>query len=243
MNERERWIVYPLLFFALGAALRDKFTHQVRTDDLYAGKVWCEELNVIDSEKPDRVVARLRSNPPERGKANQERFGMFVLIDSENRELCHVTNNQLFVNQIACKNLAVVDPQNPLQHLAVLTHASVRTADGKPQRLGSLLLTDSTGRQHFGLVDDQIVTRRIMCEGVAVVDPADQRKTLAGLWSEPVRLGRDGKIERVGVVSLNGQIYGEIEGTPMRAPVAPKADQTEESSREEDGPSVVEGRR
>ena len=24
MSERERWIVYPLLFFALGAALRDK---------------------------------------------------------------------------------------------------------------------------------------------------------------------------------------------------------------------------
>jgi hypothetical protein len=228
MNERERWIVYPLLFFALGAALRDKFTHQVRTDELFAGKVWCEELNVIDSEKPDRIVAKLRSNPPDRGNPKGERFGTFVLIDSENREFCHVTNNQLFVNQIACKNLAVVDPENVMQHLAVLTHTPVLTADGKTQRLGSLLLTDNTGRQHFGLVDDQILTRRILCEGVAVVDPQNPQQPLAGLGSALARSGRNGKIERRGVLSLNGKIYVAVEGTPMRAPEAPQAAQSGE---------------
>lgn len=64
MSERERWIVYPLLFFALGAALRDKFTHEVRTDRLHAGQIVCEELLVTDSEKPDRIVAKLTSNAP-----------------------------------------------------------------------------------------------------------------------------------------------------------------------------------
>jgi hypothetical protein len=230
MTERERWIVYPLLFFALGAALRDKFTHQVRTDDLYAGKVWCEELNVMDSEKPDRIVAKLSSNPPQRGNASAERFGVFVLIDSENRELCGVTNNQLQVNQIACKNVTsqavmVVDPQNPTKPLALLTSANARMPDGKTQRMGSLLLTDSAGRQHFGLVDDQVYTRQIICEGVAVVDPADQRKTLAGLGSAVAREGGEGRIERLGVLSLNGEIYDKVEGRPMRAPEAPKADQ------------------
>ncbi len=243
MTDRERWIIYPLLFFALGAALRDKFTHQVRTDELFAGKVWCEELNVIDSEKPDRIVAKLSSNPPQRGKPDAERFGVFVLIDSENRELCSVTNNQLFVNQIACKGVVVVDPQNPSQHLAVLTHTNVQLPDGKSQRLGSLLLTDNTGRQHFGLVDDQVVTRRILCEGVAVVDPAAPREVLAGIGSEAARSGRDGKIERRGVLSLNGKIYDSVQGRPMQAPEAPRAEQAEAPSREEAHASATTGRR
>ena len=72
MSERERWIIYPLLFFALGAALRDKFTHEVRTDRLMAGQVVCEELLVTDSEKPDRVVAKLTSNPPQRNRPNAD---------------------------------------------------------------------------------------------------------------------------------------------------------------------------
>jgi hypothetical protein len=233
MTERERWIVYPLLFFALGAALRDKFTHQVRTDELFAGKVWCEELNVTDSETPDRVVAKLSSNPPERGNPDGQRFGVLVLIDSENRELCGVTNNQLQVNQIACKNVTsqtvtVVDPQNQTRPLAILTSANATAPDGKSQRMGSLLLTDTSGRQHFGLVDDRIVTRQILCEGIAVVDPADQRKALAGLGSAPVQAGRAGKVERRGVLSLNGQIYGEVEGTPVRAPEAAKAGRSKE---------------
>ena len=29
MSERERWIVYPLLLFALGAAIRDKLMQRV----------------------------------------------------------------------------------------------------------------------------------------------------------------------------------------------------------------------
>jgi hypothetical protein len=43
MSTRERWIVYPLLFLALGAALRDKF---VGSRDLRAGAVTCGELRV-----------------------------------------------------------------------------------------------------------------------------------------------------------------------------------------------------
>jgi hypothetical protein len=31
MTERERWIVYPLLFLALGAALRDKLVDRTTT--------------------------------------------------------------------------------------------------------------------------------------------------------------------------------------------------------------------
>jgi hypothetical protein len=183
MNERERWIVYPLLFFALGAALRDKFTHEVRTDRLHAGQIACEELVVLDPEKPDRVVAKLTSNAPQRNSPNADRYGVLALIDSEGKELCGVTNNQLQVNQIACQNVVsqsvtVVDPQNQTRPLAVLTSATATSADNRSQRLGSLLLTDSDGRELFGLADDQLKMRHIVCEGLTVVDPKDAKRAL-----------------------------------------------------------------
>src|SRR5262245_17219158 len=58
MTERERWIVYPLLFLALGAALRDKLF------DLTTSKrIVCQELTVIDEQpiglRPPRVLAKI----------------------------------------------------------------------------------------------------------------------------------------------------------------------------------------
>ncbi|MGL4513903.1 MAG: hypothetical protein ACRCT8_12500 [Lacipirellulaceae bacterium] len=52
MTERERWIVYPLLFLALGAALRDKMAKQTRAQQLV-----CEQLLVVDSK--GRVMTQL----------------------------------------------------------------------------------------------------------------------------------------------------------------------------------------
>jgi len=49
MNERERWIVYPLLFLALGAALRDKLWEQTKTK-----RVECQELIVFGEEGANR---------------------------------------------------------------------------------------------------------------------------------------------------------------------------------------------
>lgn len=44
MSERERWIVYPLLFLALGAALRDKI---IKTTE--SQRIKCQGLWVLDS--------------------------------------------------------------------------------------------------------------------------------------------------------------------------------------------------
>lgn len=52
MKERERWIVYPLLFLSLGAALRDKIFQRTRNE-----QVICESLLVVDSR--GRVQASL----------------------------------------------------------------------------------------------------------------------------------------------------------------------------------------
>ncbi len=55
MSDRERWIVYPLLFLALGAALRDKLAKQTR-----AKQIVCEQLYVVDTE--GRPLATLAGN-------------------------------------------------------------------------------------------------------------------------------------------------------------------------------------
>jgi hypothetical protein len=225
MSERERWIVYPLLMFALGAALRDKFTQEVRTDRLHAGRIACEELVVYDSEKPDRPVAKLSSNPPQRNSPSADRYGVFVLIDSENKELCGVTNNQLQINQIASKNivaqtLTVVDPHNPAHPLAQLGAAPVRQPDGTTRSIGRLLLTDADGKEYFGLADDQLMMRRLVCEGIAVVDPANPQRTVAGLASIAAPSDDGGEPQRQGVLLLNDRPYASLMGTPPRAPAA-----------------------
>ncbi len=58
MTERERWVVYPLLFLALGAALRDKLVDRTITKSIV-----CQELAVVDEEplgrQPPRVLAKI----------------------------------------------------------------------------------------------------------------------------------------------------------------------------------------
>jgi hypothetical protein len=187
MTERERWIVYPLLLFALGAALRDKFTHSIRTDELRAGRIQCEELEVL---------------------------------------------NVLSANSVQSQSVTVFDPKNPSRPLALLTSTEVRGQRGSGKRLGSLLLTDSEGRELFGLADDQIKTRHIVCEGVAVMDPDDPNRTLAALGSgsEP---GRDGKPQRYGILALNNREYNRILGNPLRAPEAQEAPRAEGAAADE----------
>lgn len=62
MTERERWVVYPLLFLALGAALRDKLF-----DRTMSRVIVCQELHVVDEDitgqGPGHILARIR---PER---------------------------------------------------------------------------------------------------------------------------------------------------------------------------------
>jgi hypothetical protein len=239
MNERERWIIYPLLFFALGSALRDKFTQQVTTDRLFAGKIVCEEISVIDSEKPDRIVAQLTSNPPQRGKPNAERYGVFILRDSEDKELCGVTNNQLQVSRIACNAVTVLDPKDPNRVLAILSAAEAAKPDGTTRRLGSLLLTDSDGVRQFGLADDQLVMRQVICEGLAVVNPENSGQVLAALGSVPVKPDKEGdKAERFGVLALNNEQFGSLHGNPPKRPLenqAPKEPAPEDEEAAEEG--------
>jgi hypothetical protein len=65
MSERERWVVYPLLFLALGVSLRDKLLGTV------ARSIRCQELTIVDGDSPDeqseRVLARIGPVEPKAG--------------------------------------------------------------------------------------------------------------------------------------------------------------------------------
>jgi hypothetical protein len=204
---------------------------------------------VIDSEKPDRIVAKLSSNPPQRDNPNSDRYGVFLLIDSEGKELCGVTNNQLQVSRIACNAVTIIDPQNANQALALLTSATGTKPDGASRRLGSLILTDSDGNEQFGLADDQLSMRQIVCEGVAVVNPENRGQVLAALGSVSAKPeGENAKPERFGVLALNNQQFGSLHGNPPRSPLEnrpqqqePDADAQQPAPAEEDASEAAPG--
>lgn len=65
MSNHERWVVYPLLFLSLGAALRPKFTGELTVPALVtAPHVQCEALTVVDRlGKPHIEFTAIKSQP------------------------------------------------------------------------------------------------------------------------------------------------------------------------------------
>lgn len=75
MTERERWIVYPLLFLALGAALRDKLSEHTKTKTIE-----CEELVVYGEEtagQPAKVLVQIGAR--KRTSAKSPHVGQIVV--------------------------------------------------------------------------------------------------------------------------------------------------------------------
>jgi hypothetical protein len=85
MSERERWVVYPLLFLALGAALRDKLIDRTITKSIV-----CQELMVLDEAG---VLAQIGRNDSMRAASNA-----FMVV-----------NGQLDTNLINAKQYAFRD--------------------------------------------------------------------------------------------------------------------------------------
>ena len=82
MTERERWVVYPLLFLALGAALRDKLIDRTTTKSIV-----CEELAVVDQEptsgQPARILAKIGREPGASGAGYLWINGNIDIIDGD----------------------------------------------------------------------------------------------------------------------------------------------------------------
>jgi len=106
MSERERWIIYPLLFFALGAGVRDKVRQRIDVKEIV-----CESLKIVDRQDPKKPLAELsfrRKNPQEPFQL-ADRVGHLQLFDSEGREICQLAND-LVANRVITRRVLVVDP-------------------------------------------------------------------------------------------------------------------------------------
>jgi hypothetical protein len=92
MSERERWVVYPLLFLALGAALRDKLV-----DRTTAKSIVCQELIVVDEQPLGREPILLaRIGRPDPSDAEQISGGQLLL----NGQLMLVDRAPIASNQV-----------------------------------------------------------------------------------------------------------------------------------------------
>jgi len=89
MSERERWIIYPLLFFALGAALRDKLLQRIESKE-----ICCESLKIVDPQDSMRILAELGSGKEISYNPSQTagRVGVLTIQDSDGKEACQLAN-------------------------------------------------------------------------------------------------------------------------------------------------------
>jgi hypothetical protein len=108
MSERERWIVYPLLMFALGAAIRDKLMDRVE-----AKEIRCESLEIVDQQDPGRILARLGIRRASNTDPTQlaARVGELVLVDNEGRVACDIaTDVHVHAGRVITPQLRIIDP-------------------------------------------------------------------------------------------------------------------------------------
>jgi len=112
MSERERWIIYPLLFFALGAAVRDKILHRIDAKEIY-----CESLKIVDQQDPtgqplaELGIQRARSNNPTQ---MSESVGLLRLVNSDGKEVCRVASDAVFQRMVGRQLLIIDDNKRPL---------------------------------------------------------------------------------------------------------------------------------
>ena len=100
MSERERWVVYPLLFLALGAALRDKLVDRTTTK-----RIVCQELRIEDEpvgNQPAQVLAIIGREPKPTGNAT----GFFYL----NGNMDIIDGDPAGVSQPAARSSNLVAP-------------------------------------------------------------------------------------------------------------------------------------
>jgi hypothetical protein len=108
MSERERWIVYPLLMFALGAAVRDKLLQRVESKEIR-----CESLQIVDHQDPDRPLAQLTFKRAINNDPTQlaDRVGALQLLDSDGHQVCNIATDVL-VGRLVARQLLVIDPNS-----------------------------------------------------------------------------------------------------------------------------------
>jgi hypothetical protein len=151
MSERERWIVYPLLMFALGAAIRDKLMQRVESKEIR-----CESLQIVDQQDPNNTLVELgikRAVPTDPTRL-ADRWGDLQIRDSRGATVCNISSD-VIVGRLVANQLLVVDPQRqvrvivgtetqpafPFDQTGAYTHQGVIYLNNQP--LGVRIGTDA----------------------------------------------------------------------------------------------------
>jgi hypothetical protein len=104
MTERERWIVYPLLFLALGAALRDKLSEHTKTKSIE-----CQELTVYGEDGPNQppvplvqigAVKRTSADSPHLGQVLVNGLIQTQALQAEDVQASSVNADNYFFHRI-----------------------------------------------------------------------------------------------------------------------------------------------
>lgn len=213
MSERERWIVYPLLFFALGAAVHDKMLHRVDTKEIY-----CESLKIVDQQNPNgRTYVELsieRNNPTDPAQRVEQR-GQVRILDNQGQRVCQMDSRSL---------LLVSQPEKGKQAFAEL--AVNKTNPNNPaslaEEVGMLRLVDSEGRLVCALHENARL-QRVISNQLDIVDPDHQRRVMITTEKSPELANLNGEqtFTSQGVIQLNNpQVRMKIAPPPVRLPRA-----------------------
>ncbi|HEY2881470.1 MAG TPA: hypothetical protein VGJ15_03540 [Pirellulales bacterium] len=91
MSDRERWIVYPLLFLAIGLAMNSNIERQVASQEnrsTDADIVKCKTLEIIGPEGSSNPQARLSAGPSGAMLSLFDRDGQSVIRLGHDEGLC-----------------------------------------------------------------------------------------------------------------------------------------------------------
>lgn len=199
MSERERWIVYPLLFFALGASLRDKLTQTVQSKE-----VFCQSLKIVDPHSEGKILAELSAE----SKGPLEGGEQMTVFRADN---------------MICNTLSVMDAKEPDKQLVFIgTGLSPYFAPGEqPKRVGAIILRDSESKLTSEIRTDQFRGSRFVCNQMFVLDPQNERKLVQiGTEAMPaISLNEeDPAVSHQGVIILNNRYLGVRLAPPSRKP-------------------------
>lgn len=166
MSERERWIVYPLLFLGLGTSLKDKLVapsvvkaeriecnqiqcrQQLSTNQLDAAQVTVAkslaagQVVVIDQKKQPRIL--LRTIPARQGDTvlKEKTRGQISLFDETNRVMCALGQ------RIICTQLISAGPIEILgSRLRVYDRVGNLKAQIRSSEVGKLRENDANDQQ------------------------------------------------------------------------------------------------
>ncbi len=189
MSERERWIVYPLLFF-VGSALRDKLLQQIETKNIR-----CESLQIIDPRNPQRVLAEL-TVAPSRGTVSGEPSAVLQVHE-----------------------VKIVDRKNPSQALAVLGTAPLPNhgTNQPPKRVGMLILQDAERKQRSELRADRLLNNHVVTQQLSVIDPVKKYPRFIAATQQvggSVADGSDSTLDHEGVLYLNNRLITPSSNRP-----------------------------